>query len=161
MASTVDSTGSAYREAGVDIDAGARAIELIKPMVRATARPGVLSDVGAFTVGSLLGRHRLAPVLSPNKTWEGLGGNVVGAYAGLAVMQFALPDDSLWLILSTLPLVVAVGAIWGDLFESLIKREFAVKDAGSLLPGMGGLLDRLDSLIFVIPLGYYYLRFVT
>ena len=120
-----------------------------------------LSDVGAFTVGSLLGRHRLAPVLSPNKTWEGLGGNVVGAYAGLAVMQFALPDDSLWLMLSTLPLVVAVGAIWGDLFESLIKREFAVKDAGSLLPGMGGLLDRIDSLIFVIPLGYYYLRFVT
>ena len=120
-----------------------------------------LSDVGAFTVGSAIGKHNLAPALSPNKTWEGLAGNVIGAYAGLALMQFALPNDSRWLLLATLPLVVAIGAAWGDLFESLMKREFEVKDTGTWLPGMGGILDRIDSLIVVIPLTHYYVRIVV
>jgi phosphatidate cytidylyltransferase len=120
-----------------------------------------LSDVGAFTVGKLLGRHRLAPVLSPHKTWEGVAGNLLGAYAGLGLMHFALPDASRGWLLVTLPPVVALGAIWGDLLESLLKREFGVKDTGSWLPGFGGLLDRIDSLIVVAPLAYYYLRLVV
>lgn len=117
-----------------------------------------LSDVGAFVVGKRFGRHKLAPRLSPNKTWEGALGNLLGAYLGIGVTAFALPAHVRWLLVIVLPPVTALGAIWGDLLESSIKREFAVKDAGSWLPGFGGLLDRVDSLIMVVPLSFYLLR---
>jgi phosphatidate cytidylyltransferase len=117
-----------------------------------------LSDVGAFTVGKLFGRHRLSPVISPNKTWEGALGNVVGAYLGVNLMRFALPPGLPLGVDLVLPLVVAVGCVWGDLIESLLKREFGTKDAGAWLPGFGGLLDRIDSLIVVAPLSYYLVR---
>lgn len=118
------------------------------------------SDVGAFVAGRLVGRRKLAPALSPNKTWGGALGNVVGAYVGCALLHFVLPPESRVLLLATLPLVVAVGAVWGDLLESLIKRDAGAKDSGTLLPGMGGLLDRIDSLLVVAPLTYVYLRAV-
>ncbi len=117
-----------------------------------------LSDVGAFTAGKAFGRHRLSPVISPNKTWEGAAGNVVGAAIGVGVMRFALPPDLPLAVVLLLPLVVAVGCVWGDLIESLLKREFGTKDAGTWLPGFGGLLDRIDSLIVVAPLSYYLVR---
>ncbi len=117
-----------------------------------------LSDVGAFVVGKAFGRHKLAPSLSPNKTVEGVVGNIVGAVVGTGVMAFALPEQHRWLLFVTLPLVIAVGSVWGDLLESSIKREFAAKDAGAWLPGFGGLLDRIDSLIVVAPLVYGLLR---
>jgi phosphatidate cytidylyltransferase len=117
-----------------------------------------LSDVGAFTVGKLLGRHRLTPIVSPNKTWEGVAGNVVGAYVGAGLMSFALPPGLPGALVAVLPLVVAVACVWGDLIESLLKREFGTKDAGTWLPGFGGLMDRIDSLIVVAPLSYYLLR---
>ena len=81
-------------------------------------------------------------------------------YVGLGVMQFALPDGARALLLASLPLLVGLGAVWGDLVESLVKREFGAKDAGDWLPGFGGILDRIDSLIFVAPLSYFYLRVV-
>lgn len=117
-----------------------------------------LSDVSAFTVGKRFGRRKLAPRVSPNKTVEGVAGNVVGAGLGVGLMWFAVPG---WLPLAAavgLPFVVAAGAVWGDLFESAIKREFGAKDAGTWLPGFGGLLDRVDSLILAAPLVYYLLR---
>ncbi len=114
-----------------------------------------LSDVGAFSIGKLFGRHKLAPRLSPNKTWEGVAGNVLGAYVGVWLMGFALPDRLHWLFLLVLPVIVAIGALWGDLLESAIKREFEVKDTGAWLTGFGGLLDRIDSLIVVAPLLFY------
>jgi phosphatidate cytidylyltransferase len=117
-----------------------------------------LSDVGAFTIGKLLGRHRLSPLVSPNKTWEGVAGNILGAYLGTALLSFALPPGLPTYLALALPLVVAVGAVWGDLVESLLKREFGAKDAGAWLPGFGGLLDRIDSLIVVAPLTYHLLR---
>lgn len=117
-----------------------------------------LSDVGAFTVGKLFGRHRLSPVVSPNKTWEGVAGNVVGACAGALLMGFAVPAGEPAGLAIALPLVVAAGCVWGDLIESLLKREFGTKDAGTWLPGFGGLMDRIDSLIVVAPLSYYLLR---
>jgi phosphatidate cytidylyltransferase len=117
-----------------------------------------VSDIGAFTAGRLFGRHQLAPVVSPNKTWEGVVGNSIGAYAGTALMGFALPQGLPPLVALALPLLVALGCVWGDLIESLFKREFGVKDAGSWLPGFGGLLDRIDSLIVVAPLSYYLVR---
>lgn len=117
-----------------------------------------LSDVGAFTIGKLLGKHPLSPVISPNKTWEGVIGNVLGAALGTWLLAFALPTTMpLWLTI-LLPVVVAVGAVWGDLLESLIKRELGVKDAGAWLPGFGGLLDRADSLVVTIPLMYHLAR---
>jgi phosphatidate cytidylyltransferase len=112
------------------------------------------SDVFAFTTGKLFGRHLLAPRLSPNKTWEGVAGNFLGAYAGFTLMSFALPTTLDPHLTVALPAVVAIGSVWGDLVESLIKRQFAVKDAGTCLPGFGGLLDRIDSLLLVLPLGY-------
>lgn len=113
-----------------------------------------LSDILAFAVGSLFGRRRLAPRLSPGKTVEGVAGNVVGAYLGMAIMSFALPASLPLPAILVLPLVIAAGCVWGDLVESLIKRQFGVKDAGTCLPGFGGILDRIDSLLVVLPLSY-------
>ena len=109
-----------------------------------------LSDVAAFTAGSALGRRRLAPTLSPNKTWGGVAGNLTGAIGGVAIAGLVggLSTGSV-VILGT---IIALGAVWGDLFESLIKRNAKVKDAGSILPGFGGVLDRVDSLIVAAPL---------
>ena len=113
-----------------------------------------LSDVCAFAVGKLWGHHALARKLSPNKTTEGLIGNLAGAYLGFAIMSFALPSGLNLVVAWLLPLVVAIGCVWGDLVESLLKRQFGAKDAGSCLPGFGGVLDRIDSLLFVLPLAY-------
>ncbi len=115
------------------------------------------SDIGAYVAGRTFGRHPLAPLLSPNKTLEGLAGNLAGATVGLVLYMPVLPTMPA-LILIGLPPLVAVGAVWGDLFESALKREFGTKDAGTWLPGFGGLLDRIDSLILVLPLAYYGLR---
>jgi phosphatidate cytidylyltransferase len=113
-----------------------------------------LSDVGAFTLGRLLGRRPLAPRLSPSKTWAGVLGSIIGAALGLrALAQFA----PLAPLLALVP-AVALGAIWGDLLESLLKRAAKTKDTGNWLPGFGGLLDRIDSLLIVLPLVYLVLE---
>jgi phosphatidate cytidylyltransferase len=120
------------------------------------------SDVGAYVVGRQFGRTKLAPTLSPGKTQAGVVGNVIGAAVALAIVTPALvghlPHGAVTIAL--LVPVVAVGSVWGDLFESAIKREAQVKDAGSLLPGFGGILDRIDSLLIVLPLAYWLLRIV-
>jgi phosphatidate cytidylyltransferase len=112
------------------------------------------SDVGAFCLGKAVGGPKLAPHLSPNKTWGGVLGNILGAGLALALVAFALPGLSLWQ-LCLLALAIGLGSVWGDLLESLLKRQRGVKDAGHLLPGFGGLLDRIDSLLLVAPLVYY------
>jgi phosphatidate cytidylyltransferase len=112
------------------------------------------SDVGAFVAGKTIGGRKLAPRLSPNKTWGGVIGNVAGGVIAVALASFALPTLALWQ-LATLALVIGVGSIAGDLLESLLKRGSGVKDAGTLLPGFGGLLDRIDSLLLVAPLVFY------
>lgn len=104
------------------------------------------SDVGAFAAGRLVGGRPLARRISPAKTWAGALGNLVGATLGVALMAFALPELSLTVRL-LLPAAVAVGCLWGDLVESLAKRHAGVKDTGGWLPGFGGLLDRVDSLL--------------
>ncbi|HEY3078869.1 MAG TPA: phosphatidate cytidylyltransferase [Chloroflexota bacterium] len=108
-----------------------------------------LSDVGAYLVGRAFGRAPLARRLSPTKTRAGLLGNLVGALLG--VWPFAP-----YLALPTVPLalVVSLGAVWGDLLESALKRSAGVKDSGACLPGFGGLLDRVDSLLVAAPLAY-------
>ena len=114
-----------------------------------------LSDVCAFVVGSALKGPKLAPTVSPNKTWAGVLGNLLGSALGVLLLSRIVPEE--WTAAGTVALVVvlAVAAVWGDLTESVIKRDFAVKDAGDLIPGFGGILDRVDSLLFAMPLGYY------
>jgi phosphatidate cytidylyltransferase len=113
-----------------------------------------LSDVGAFCAGKALRGPKLAPRLSPNKTWGGVLGNFGGAALALALLLFALPALAWWQF-GLLAATIATGSVWGDLLESLLKRQRGVKDAGALLPGFGGLLDRIDSLLLVVPLVYY------
>lgn len=117
-----------------------------------------LSDVGAYTLGTSFGRKKLAPTISPNKTVAGGIGNIFGAYIGFLLMWFAIPANLSPVLIVVLPLFIAVGSLWGDLVESVLKREFGVKDAGDWLPGFGGLLDRIDSLILVAPITYYVVR---
>ena len=113
-----------------------------------------LSDVGAFATGRMWGRRALAPRLSPSKTWAGVVGNVLGAALGLGLLARIAPDAPLVLLVP----VVAIGAVWGDLLESLLKRSAHTKDSGACLPGFGGLLDRIDSLLVVLPLSYVLLE---
>jgi phosphatidate cytidylyltransferase len=113
------------------------------------------SDVGAFVVGRTFGRTPLAPKLSPNKTRAGVVGNVIGAAIGLATCLPALvPSFGVPFVVGLVPLVAA-GSVWGDLLESAVKREAGVKDAGHLLPGFGGILDRIDSLLITVALAYW------
>jgi phosphatidate cytidylyltransferase len=112
------------------------------------------ADTLAYFVGRLIGRHKLAPAVSPGKTWEGLAGGVAGA---VLVCFFALYDEGFmdgWRSL-VLGGVVAISALLGDLFESLVKRDMGVKDSGRILAGHGGVLDRIDALLFALPASYY------
>ena len=113
-----------------------------------------LSDVGAFCVGKALAGPKLAPCLSPSKTWSGVLGNILGVALALQLTAFAVPGILLWQR-GLFALAIGLGSIWGDLLESLLKRQHGVKDAGEMLPGFGGLLDRIDSLLLVAPLVYY------
>jgi phosphatidate cytidylyltransferase len=114
-----------------------------------------LSDTCGYTIGSRVKGPKLAPLVSPGKTWSGAIGSVAGAVAGVLVMQAIIPLG--WGLAELVPLTVlaALSAIWSDLIESFIKRDFRVKDAGSMLPGFGGVLDRFDSLLITIPITYY------
>ena len=112
-------------------------------------------DTAAYFIGRMIGRHRMAPTLSPKKSWEGF---IAGTLAAMAVAFFALYQDrdtylTIWEAV-VLGAVVAVAAALGDLFESAVKRDVSVKDSGRLLGGHGGFLDRLDSLLFAGPAAY-------
>jgi phosphatidate cytidylyltransferase len=117
-----------------------------------------LSDIGAFCTGKLLKGPKLAPRLSPNKTWGGLLGNILGAAIAVALTTFAFSDLSLWQHILLIA-AIGLGSAWGDLLESLLKRQGNVKEAGELLPCFGGLLDRADSFLLVVPLVYYTVQF--
>lgn len=121
------------------------------------------SDVGAYVTGSLIGRHKMIPRISPGKTWEGFGGAIAFSVgASLAFHQFlgAHLHGMTTLHATVLGVLLSVAAVIGDLIESLFKREAGVKDSGRLFPGIGGILDLLDSLLFNAPLMYLYMRHV-
>ena len=124
----------------------------------------IASDVGAYVIGKLFGKHKLAPQVSPNKTLEGAFGGL-----GLAVLIVSLTTYGLGRlyglhidVYDTLlfSVLVSSAAQLGDLFESLIKRWAGVKDAGFFLPGHGGALDRIDGMLFAVPVAYYFVTFV-
>jgi phosphatidate cytidylyltransferase len=119
----------------------------------------VANDSGALFIGRWLGRHPLNRVLSPNKTIEG---SIGGTLFTLIVAALLLPLMSPWTLKRALVLGVALCIVvpLGDLFESMVKRTLGVKDLGSLLPGHGGLLDRIDGLLFALPTLYYLAHFL-
>jgi phosphatidate cytidylyltransferase len=119
-----------------------------------------LSDVAAFTFGRLFGRHPLRSEISPRKTWEGALGAVAVSLVLPWLLHFSFPFFGTWQLILT-GLIVGIGGQLGDLSVSLIKRDIGTKDMGAAIPGHGGILDRIDSLIYVAPLfmhmaNYYY-----
>jgi len=121
------------------------------------------SDTGAYVVGSLIGQHKMIPRISPGKTWEGFGGAlVVSVIASLAFVYYL--GDRLhgmnWTHAVVLGFLLGLAAVVGDLIESIFKREAGIKDSGKFFPGIGGILDLLDSLLFNAPIMYLYLRHV-
>jgi len=121
------------------------------------------TDMGAYITGSLMGKHKMCPRLSPGKTWEGFAGalifaqlGAVGVWALAGATDGALGWMPIWHVV-ILGVLVALLAVVGDLAESIIKRSLAVKDSGAVLPGIGGVLDLIDSICFTAPVVYFYM----
>jgi len=122
------------------------------------------SDVGAYVIGSLIGRHKMIPRISPGKTWEGFAGAILTSLVFSVVLTWAMGNrvhaisftDSIVLGL-LLPLV----SVLGDLAESAVKRDASIKDSGQSIPGIGGALDLIDSILFTAPVLYFYLQFTA
>ncbi|MDR3189778.1 MAG: phosphatidate cytidylyltransferase [Lactobacillaceae bacterium] len=110
-----------------------------------------ITDSGAYMIGRKFGKHKLAPKLSPNKTWEGSIGGTVVAVLVAAVYTYFFPQHYNWGIMLVMSIVLSVAGQFGDLIESGLKRYYKVKDSGTILPGHGGILDRFDSLLIVLP----------
>jgi phosphatidate cytidylyltransferase len=120
----------------------------------------VLSDVGGYAAGVLFGRHPMAPTVSPKKSWEGFAGSALFCAVGGAIALPALLDGDAWQG-ALVGLAVMVAATLGDLGESMIKRDLGIKDMGSLLPGHGGMMDRLDSLLPAAPVTFLLLSWLV
>lgn len=145
---------------GVETDGWLRGLPYLVFLIAATK----FTDCGAYVMGSLIGKHKMIPHISPGKTWEGMIGAALGALgAGLAVYfawQHRMPLLTP-LSASILCLILAAVCVVGDLAESVIKRCLEVKDSGNFLPGIGGSLDLIDSLLFTAPVFYFYLWYVS
>ena len=127
-----------------------------------------LNDVAQYVWGKTLGRHKIIPKVSPGKTWEGfLGGMVTTLIVAALLIPFLLPqlsaDGALsidwWVFVLLIGLAVSLGGFFGDVTESAVKRDLGIKDSGALIPGHGGILDRVDSLIFTAPLFFHITRY--
>lgn len=118
-------------------------------------------DSFAYLVGKYLGSHKMMPRISPKKTWEGfIGGTVFTAGAAALIWKYSGSETlslEQWLVLSVL---VVVSATFGDLFESALKRKHGLKDSGNMMPGHGGILDRVDSLLFAMPVAFLFLNLI-
>jgi phosphatidate cytidylyltransferase len=121
----------------------------------------IFSDIGGYAFGVRFGRRRIAPSVSPNKTWEGLLGGLLVAIL-LAIVVLPLSSELFGVLdAAVLALVSGSAAFVGDLIESMIKRDLGVKDLGDLLPGHGGVLDRVDGILVAMPVGYYSVELLT
>lgn len=121
------------------------------------------TDMGAYITGTLIGKHKMVPHISPGKTWQGFGGAIVWAVLGGFTVFWLFPGELKLLTplhVVVLGVVLALAAVVGDLAESVLKRSLDVKDSGHVLPGIGGALDLIDSLLFTAPIFYFYLRAV-
>ena len=111
-----------------------------------------LTDSGAYLIGRKIGKNKLAPKISPNKTWEGSIGGTVAATIILAIYLYIWPVGGAWLPMVLLTIVLSIMGQFGDLIESSLKRFYGVKVSGKILPGHGGILDRFDSMLIVMPM---------
>lgn len=121
------------------------------------------TDMGAYFVGTLIGRHKMVPHISPGKTWQGLGGAYFAALVAAVGLTLCLPQQMMPVTLGhgiILAFLLGTAAVAGDLAESVLKRCFEIKDSGHTLPGIGGVLDLTDSVLFTAPLLYFYLLLV-
>lgn len=122
------------------------------------------TDMGAYIVGSMIGKHKMIPHISPGKTWEGFGGALffsqLAACGLYALMPVKLAVLSGWPHVIALGFIIAILAVIGDLAESVVKRALGAKDSGKMLPGIGGGLDLIDSICFTAPALYFYLKWV-
>ena len=119
----------------------------------------VASDVGGYVAGILFGKHPMAPTISPKKTWEGFTGSTLACIgAGIGSVVWLLDGD--WWVGAIVGVVAVLTATVGDLAESMIKRDLEIKDMGGILPGHGGVMDRIDSVLFVAPAAFIYLRLI-
>ncbi|MDZ4185818.1 MAG: phosphatidate cytidylyltransferase [Desulfuromonadales bacterium] len=115
----------------------------------------MLSDTIAYFVGTAIGKHRLYPAISPKKSVEGAIGGLLGGVFGACLAGLLWFPTLSWIVCAGIGLALGASGQIGDLFESMLKRSYGVKDSGRIIPGHGGLLDRLDSLIFAFPPAYY------
>ena len=114
----------------------------------------ILGDIGGYIAGVLFGKHKMAPRISPKKTWEGFAGSIIFGTGGAIALVIWLLHVPFWVGLILGVVLVGVGAC-GDLIESLIKRDVGIKDMSSFLPGHGGVMDRLDSLLVAAPAAWF------
>ncbi len=117
-----------------------------------------VADTGGYFAGRFLGKAKLYPAVSPKKTWAGAWGGLAGSVAGLVVLKLAYADWMTWIDVFAIAIPGGMLGQMGDLCESLIKRSTGVKDSGALLPGHGGILDRIDAVLFIAPYVYAYLQ---
>ncbi|HIE06120.1 MAG TPA: hypothetical protein EYP58_04895 [bacterium (Candidatus Stahlbacteria)] len=120
-----------------------------------------VSDTGAYLVGVAIGMHKVASTLSPKKTWEGVAGGVLSSVGAVFLFTAIFPFDIYGGKLLALGITIPFVSLIGDLFESGLKREVGLKDTSDILPGHGGFLDRIDSLLFVIPYFYLYYQYIV
>ena len=118
-----------------------------------------LNDIFAYFSGKRFGKHKLAPVISPKKTWEGSIGGAAGVLVFAFLFALFFPQYSLLIWLGMAVIVIVFGGL-GDLVESMLKRSVGAKDSGTILPGHGGVLDRIDAMLFALPFLFAYLHFV-
>ncbi|WP_371190465.1 phosphatidate cytidylyltransferase [Weissella viridescens] len=112
------------------------------------------TDSGAYMIGRKIGKHKLAPAISPNKTWEGSIGGTVSAVLVAAVYAYFVSLHYGWALMVLIAVVISIAGQFGDLIESALKRFYKVKDSGTILPGHGGILDRFDSMLIAFPVFY-------
>jgi len=137
-----------------------RHVDLGREWVMFAIVPSCLCDTFAYLVGKMIGRHRMAPLVSPNKTMEGFFGALLGSLIGAFIVWFVLLRFIPWWHILILAICLWFISPFGDLIESMMKRSAGVKDSGTIIPGHGGLLDRLDALTFAGPFVYAYVRYV-
>lgn len=118
-----------------------------------------LSDTGGYFIGMKFGKHKLYEKISPNKSWEGAYGSLLFSIIGSIILSLYISQLNTveWLFMG---IIISIASIIGDLVESYLKRSVAIKDSGYILPGHGGILDRIDSLLFVIPTVFIYINFI-
>ena len=164
----VSALGIFYIGASLSLLISLRADPLLQTLIIFVLLSVWAGDIAAYYVGRTIGKHKLAPTVSPNKSWEGAIASVIASVAMSALIFYFRPQISklfvvapwdrqpAWSHVIILGIITNVAAQFGDLFESALKRGAGVKDSGTLLPGHGGMLDRIDALLFAVPVVWYY-----